>query len=346
MTGSIWTPGGTILSTANADNSYKAQRFTATAGQTVFTLTAFAYAIGTGSLLVFINGVDQFITTDFTETDSTHVTLVTAAEAGDIVVIRGLIGGTGAQAAEVSATASAASATASAASAASSLASYNNILALSLPNLPLSIANGGTGQNTKAAAFIALAPAPEAGKVIGSSDGANFTMVTPASNFIPLAELTPSSSSAYVNALTIFSSTYDNYLIVGVGINSQSAARLVARFAVAGSIDASNNYATQAYTNTTGSLVSEHIIHTSNSNPAELGRNFELWVRNVNSTSTGKSMHSVCETEKNVDLTWGFYNRGCYYNNAAAVTGISFNWYEGSNFKAEGKIRIYGIRNS
>lgn len=181
MSASIWDQSSTIGSTANADGTYKAQRFVATAGQTLFTLTVFAYQIATGSSILEINGVAQFLTLDFLETSNTSFTLVTPAEVGDIVVFRGFIGGTAAVAAEGSAGASAASATNSAASAAAALASYNAILALSLPSLPLVIASGGTGQTTKAAAFLALAPTPVANKVIGSTDGVNFSMVPGAS---------------------------------------------------------------------------------------------------------------------------------------------------------------------
>ena len=114
---SIWAGSTVIASSANADNTYKAQRFVATAAQTVFNLSAFAYQVGSGSLIVEINGVAQFIGLDFTETTNTSVTLVTPAEAGDVVVIRGFIGGTGAVAAAVSAEAAAISAAEAAASA-------------------------------------------------------------------------------------------------------------------------------------------------------------------------------------------------------------------------------------
>lgn len=195
MTGTIWSPEGPITTTANADNSYKAQRYIATEGQTIFTLTEFVYAVSTGSLLVYVNGVDQFITLDFLETDSSHVSFVTPLQAGDVVVIRGLIGSTGAQAAQVSAdqaaaqlalvevaaaqaivdieqevtdgsatldgilaaglinvqaseVAAAASAVASEDSADASEASYQAIIALGVPNLPLTPDYGGTGWNT------------------------------------------------------------------------------------------------------------------------------------------------------------------------------------------------------
>lgn len=119
MGASIWDGSSAIDSTANADNSYISQRFVATAGQTLFILTAFAYEPGTGSVFVEIGGAaGQYIGIDYRETSRTSVTLVEAAELGDIVVIRGLVGSTGAQAAGVSAIAAEAAAAASSASAA------------------------------------------------------------------------------------------------------------------------------------------------------------------------------------------------------------------------------------
>jgi hypothetical protein len=182
MSGSIWSPGGTaISSTANADNTYLSQRFVATLGQTIFNLTAFNYQIGTGSIEVFINGVVQSQVIDFTETSNSSVTLIGSLDAGDIVVIRGFVGGTASQAAAGSATAAANSAAAAAASATAANNSYLAILAISPAQLPLPINQGGTGvaATTKAAAFAAIAPPPGVNSVISSIDGINWT-----SNFL------------------------------------------------------------------------------------------------------------------------------------------------------------------
>lgn len=181
MTASIWNGSTVIGSTANADNSYLVQRFGApTEGQTLFTLTSFSYAVGTNSLEVFIDGVRQVIGTDFTETSPTSFTLLApGARATDVVDAVGLVGSVNSTGAAASAAASAASATASSGFATAAQASYLATLALVPASLPLSIANGGTGNTTKAASFIALAPAPVAGQVIGSVDGVTFAMVAP-----------------------------------------------------------------------------------------------------------------------------------------------------------------------
>lgn len=170
MSASIWESGTIVDTIVNSDNSFLFQSFTPTQGQTVFDLTNFAYAVGTSSLEIFVNGVHQMITRDFLETSTTRFTLTSGAEATDVIDARGLIG----SAASQNATASATAAAASAASAAASLAA---ITALNIPNLPLTLANGGTGQVTKAAAFIGLAPTIVKGKAIGSLDGATYVAV-------------------------------------------------------------------------------------------------------------------------------------------------------------------------
>lgn len=61
---------------------------TATAGQTVFTLTTMQYQIGTGSLSVFVDGVNQYgpsATYSFTETSSTVVTFNSGLNVGALV---------------------------------------------------------------------------------------------------------------------------------------------------------------------------------------------------------------------------------------------------------------------
>lgn len=84
---SIWAPGTAV----SANASIRVERFVATAGQTVFTLSQFAYAIGAGSLYVFVNGGFQVTSVDFTETDSSSFTLTEGVTEGTIVVAVGFI---------------------------------------------------------------------------------------------------------------------------------------------------------------------------------------------------------------------------------------------------------------
>lgn len=77
----IWAPGTAI----SANNSLKSQSFVASAGQTVFTLTAFLYVVSTGSLQVYVGGLHQRSGIDFNETSPNSFTLTTGVSAGTIV---------------------------------------------------------------------------------------------------------------------------------------------------------------------------------------------------------------------------------------------------------------------
>lgn len=66
------------------------EKFTATAGQTIFTL-ANSYNVGSDELQVWINGVFQTTPEGYAETDSTTITFVSGLTAGDLVVVGNLV---------------------------------------------------------------------------------------------------------------------------------------------------------------------------------------------------------------------------------------------------------------
>ena len=165
--------GGVIPSTAiNADNTTKVQSFTVTAleaGKRRFTLSLFAYALGTNSLRVSLNGNTQRIGIDIFEIDPVTFDFDIGLVAGDIVYAEGLVGSVATQSAE----ASAAAAAGYAALAQGYLAA---IQALNPPSLPLSIVDGGTGQVTNTAAFDALSPTTTKGDLIVSTGASNIRL--------------------------------------------------------------------------------------------------------------------------------------------------------------------------
>jgi hypothetical protein len=61
------------------------QIFTATAGQTVFTLTTMEYVVGVNNLAVFVNGSKQIANVNYIETSNTVVTFLTGLNVGDVV---------------------------------------------------------------------------------------------------------------------------------------------------------------------------------------------------------------------------------------------------------------------
>jgi hypothetical protein len=61
------------------------QTFTATQGQTVFTLSGIQYVPATNNLSVFVNGSKQIVSTNYIETSSTVVTFTSGLNVGDVV---------------------------------------------------------------------------------------------------------------------------------------------------------------------------------------------------------------------------------------------------------------------
>lgn len=83
----IWAPGEAL----NANSSVRFESFTASSSQSLFTLTDFQYAIGTGSLLIFVSGIAQRPGIDFYETSVSSFTLSTPVAAGTIVLAMGMV---------------------------------------------------------------------------------------------------------------------------------------------------------------------------------------------------------------------------------------------------------------
>lgn len=159
---------------------------------------------------------------------------------------------------------------------------------------------------------------------------------------ILLATLTPT-VSANVDALNVFSSTYDNYLIVANGIIPSVGDSLAFRFAVTGSVDSSSSYYTMLLgSNTSTASTSGYIrsssVYTSN------GGSFVANVNNVNA-STGKQLLSNSLAQSNATFRSSSADV-TDFSVSSVVTGIRFFWSGGANFTANGKIRIYGISNA
>jgi len=88
MTASLFGSGGIL--NANVSGTIVPQAFTATAGQTVFTITSFTYTPNTNSVFVYINGTKQLSSVDFQETSSTAITLIEGCVLGDRVEVVGI----------------------------------------------------------------------------------------------------------------------------------------------------------------------------------------------------------------------------------------------------------------
>lgn len=108
MSASIWAPGSDIIN-IDAETTNKSQVFTATAGQTAFTLTSFTYTVGTESIAVYRGGQRLIKGVDWSETDSTTFTITgISLDAGETIECVAVLGASGANAVASAASAAAA----------------------------------------------------------------------------------------------------------------------------------------------------------------------------------------------------------------------------------------------
>jgi hypothetical protein len=164
-----------------------------------------------------------------------------------------------------------------------------------------------------------------AGKVVGTN-GTNASWVSGGLRL--LATLTPTVAAA-INALAVFSSDYDSYLIVGQEIGTANAAPTGATslslwLATGGALDSGTtfNLTPGSYTLVTGSKI-----------------NFTLELLAANSTDI-KTLLGTSHFRESTNNRIGSVNGA--YTAANTVSGLGFLWGDGSNFSATGKIYIYG----
>jgi hypothetical protein len=150
-----------------------------------------------------------------------------------------------------------------------------------------------------------------------------------------LAAVTPT-AAANVDFLNTFASTYDEYLIVGTGIDPSATDSLLLRLAVGGAADSGSNYATSGAA--PGAATSLSIV--ASVDPAN-EVSFQLTVYNCNSALNKATMWQ--ETHKqNGGAVQGGIGIGLY-TNASSVTGFRLYWAGASNFVAKGRVKVYGI---
>lgn len=137
MSANIWAPGSNVVN-VDAESTNISQVFTATGGQTLFTLTEFTYTVGTGSIAVYRGGQRLIQDIDWSETSSTAITItgITLA-AGEVIEVVAVLGAASsasiaAQAAQAAAEAAAAAAAASAATAAGAAEEAGIVFAIAL----------------------------------------------------------------------------------------------------------------------------------------------------------------------------------------------------------------------
>lgn len=207
-----------------------------------------------------------------------------------------------------------------------------------------------TSALTMSAARLLGRTTASSGAIEEISVGAGLTLnagaLTASSALTLLATLTPT-AAANVDALSTFTSTYDNYLIVGTGILPAADDALRMRFANAGTADSGSNYSatltsTTSVTATTTSLLAAGTTTTA----AGKGLCFEILIQNANDATNIKTVLVRAVSQNAATPGWRFDTQAVAYFAANAVSGVRFFWSGGANFAATGKIRIYGYNNS
>lgn len=159
-----------------------------------------------------------------------------------------------------------------------------------------------------------------------------------------LAVLTPT-AAATVDALSVMSSTYDDYLIIGEGIKPASADFLKVRVSTDGAtVDSGTNYGTTTNVTATSFTTTDAMyFNHQDVQPTGKGLNFAVHVTNANDTSNAKAVLGRYINAGGSHSGFAAPVSGIW-EGASAITGVRFLWATGPNFAAQGKIRIYGIK--
>lgn len=160
-----------------------------------------------------------------------------------------------------------------------------------------------------------------------------------------LATITPT-ASANIDALNVFTSTYDDYLILGNGINFATDDGVNLRLANAGVVDVAGNYVqTTANSGASASFLAVSTVTNATVRSAGKGAAFEVFVRNVNDASRMKLISSASTwnstTGGSADYTSLDFRIA--YAAASTVSGFRLLSAIGGNFAAQGSIKVYGI---
>lgn len=222
----------------------------------------------------------------------------------------------------------------------------------------VAVANGGTG----------LSSAPANGQ-IDIGNGTNFTRTTITAGsgitvtngagsitiaatggsgggqLVLLATLTPT-AAANLDALNVFTSAYDNYLIQINGIRPATDDALRLRFAVGGTVDNTANYEPAGGVSGATSNASTIIAGAGTMLAAGAGLSSDIRIQNANGTTGAKTFQILGSQQTNATPTFNAFVNNGLYRNTGAITGIRLYWNGGANFAAVGTVYIFGIKNT
>lgn len=178
-----------------------------------------------------------------------------------------------------------------------------------------------------------------------ATDTITFTGNT-ASALTLLATVTPTAGATSVSLLSVFSSTYDNYLIQIDGLlETTTASKFNMRLANAGVIDTGTNY----YFSNFGTLDTYIPLTDNTILLAGKGLTGQIILNNVNSAPSLKMVQGNIVSQGAVSgaSSYPFSSTFSVYTNTATVSGFTFFWSAagGIPFVGQGTIRVYGYSN-
>lgn len=163
-------------------------------------------------------------------------------------------------------------------------------------------------------------------------------------SLVLLATLTPT-AAANVDFLSTFTADYDTVIIKGRGILPSSTDAIQFRMANSGVVDAGSNYTTAITSTAATTTTATRAAFGPNVYSSGKGVNFNIEISNVNDASGLKSIVSAATSHESATPSWAHFFTGVGYFGAAASGGRLF-WSGGANFAAQGKIYIFGVRNT
>jgi hypothetical protein len=157
-----------------------------------------------------------------------------------------------------------------------------------------------------------------------------------------LATVTPT-VAANVDALSTFSSTYDNYLILIDGVKPAADDTLTLRLATGGSVDSgSNYYGSNVETASAVTVATSAITLASSATTAGKGICSAFHILNVNDATNLKVVGGKTAYQSAATPGFTLWGVNAVYTAANTVSGLRLYWGSGNNFSAVGKVRIYG----
>jgi hypothetical protein len=160
-----------------------------------------------------------------------------------------------------------------------------------------------------------------------------------------LGSATVSSPAANIDFLTVFSSTYDKYVIEVSGVTMSANDIPALRLAKVGAADATSGAYLTAQGNAAASATSSQIALTAaTNNAASGGISLTIEVRNANDTAGMKGIGVRGMYYTTTPAATAISTEGGY-TGANVVTGFRLFLQGGANFTG-GKVRVYGFKNT